>query len=148
MKLLFFRFQLSDYNLSNLSLSQVEKLEREWEESNLDVKYYQLIEKHFFDANAINQYYANEFDENTYEIDSYFYNDDETVWAGKQAEKNVENDLYSCNQNYKLYRRVNDTNKNIEELSISNKIPEETSNFKISSHFSDLKIHSEIRLYL
>ena len=86
LKLVFYRFQLSETSVRNkLSSAQLAKLLAEWDDTDMDVKYFELIERSLFDAYAINAQFVNEFDESS---------------------------LSGELEDHKLYKRVNDVDKN------------------------------------
>jgi hypothetical protein len=63
LKLLLFRLKLTESQLDQMPIEQFGHFLNEWTESNLFVRYFELIERNLFDANAINANFVNEYEQ-------------------------------------------------------------------------------------
>ncbi len=103
LQLLLLRLKLTESRLDQMSFEQFATFLNEWNDSNLFIRYFELIERNLFDSNAINANFVNESEQK--------YAESET-----EEEKIGESDArcpYSANENYKLYRKINSPlNKN------------------------------------
>ena len=90
------RFFLSKKVVHELSLGEIEEILNDWNKKNLDVKYFQLLERNIFNGQAINPSFMDEFDER----------------ISPDLQTSNENTAGNANQFIKLYRRINDLEKN------------------------------------
>jgi hypothetical protein len=93
-KLLLYRFRLSSKRLDILKVDEFETILNEWDDDDMDYKYFQLVERYLFDANAINQYFTNDFDDRN------------------EIEQQIDIESEEIKSNYKVYRKMNDPSKN------------------------------------
>lgn len=90
------RFLLSKKAICEMSLDEIEVIINDWNKKNLDVKYFQLLERNIFNGQAINPSYMDEFDER----------------ISPDLLANNEDTTGNANEFIKLYRRINDLEKN------------------------------------
>lgn len=93
-KFLHYRFRLSSQRLDSLKLGEFEAIINEWDEDRMDYKYFQIVERYLFDANALNEFFTNDFDDRN------------------EIEEKIEKESGEVKSDYKVYRKMNDPSKN------------------------------------
>lgn len=92
---------------------------KKWYATKQDLKYFQLIERHLFDANSINANYVSEIDDRVEYHRNYKtrFSIDENPSSSSNCEETTKD--YTAETNVKLYRRINDPNRNITQFQAS-----------------------------
>jgi hypothetical protein len=107
LRLLLFKFKLSDYNIDKVDkrdeVAFIDEQLKLWYcgggVSSMHYNYFQLIERYLFDANALNSNFENEFEERNMNLD-----------LDERDEEDGEHADFNC---VKLYRKKYDKKKNL-----------------------------------
>jgi len=89
-RLLMNRFWLNKLSVESFSLDYLKEVANEWHAKKMDLKYFQLIERNFFQVNSINSCFVEEYE-------------DRLAYGDKSS---------STGRFVQLYRRINEPNKN------------------------------------
>lgn len=141
LEFLSFRLKMCDVRMNKMSRAQVENMLQAWYASRKHVRHFQLVERHLFDANLVNANYVNEMDDraeyNIYDrpydwiptpmtqqstFASFSLDDSSPLNRSRSNTWNNNNPSSSGAQQQpgvKLYRRINDSNRNFARFQAS-----------------------------
>lgn len=125
-----YRFKFSEFNLNQVDNLQIEAMLRKWHKSKFDTKYFQLVERYLFDACTVHANFINEIDDrNEDSCDSeseslygqfcgetkFVIDENQESLTGSETSPVYvhDQDEFTASKRVQLYRRINDTNKNL-----------------------------------